>query len=170
MTTYIIRRLVDLVLVLFGVSILVFLMIRLIPGDAVAIMLGAQMALAQGPGHGQRGQRERMQREGFGQGQGRLGARMAERLDLTDDQQEAMDALRKEGRAQTLELRKTMMRLRNEMRGVSFRVFKRCSKSSSEFFLTNFLSQRRSEGSTMLAREQQVSTISTRSPCWEFRA
>jgi peptide/nickel transport system permease protein len=43
MTTYIIRRLVDLVLVLFGVSILVFLMIRLIPGDAVAIMLGANV-------------------------------------------------------------------------------------------------------------------------------
>ncbi len=35
------RRLVDLVVVLFGVSIITFLMIRLIPGDAVAIMLGA---------------------------------------------------------------------------------------------------------------------------------
>ncbi len=34
-------RLFDLALVLFGVSVLVFLMIRLIPGDAVAIMLGA---------------------------------------------------------------------------------------------------------------------------------
>jgi peptide/nickel transport system permease protein len=34
-------RLADLVLVLFGVSVIVFLMIRLIPGDAVAIMLGA---------------------------------------------------------------------------------------------------------------------------------
>ncbi|MBF9232699.1 ABC transporter permease [Microvirga alba] len=34
-------RLIDLVVVLFGVSIIVFLMIRLIPGDAVAIMLGA---------------------------------------------------------------------------------------------------------------------------------
>lgn len=34
-------RLFDLALVLFGVSIIVFLMIRLIPGDAVAIMLGA---------------------------------------------------------------------------------------------------------------------------------
>ncbi|UCH25086.1 MAG: ABC transporter permease [Trueperaceae bacterium] len=43
MTTYIFRRLVDLILVLFGVSILVFLMIRLIPGDAVAIMLGANV-------------------------------------------------------------------------------------------------------------------------------
>lgn len=34
-------RLADLAFVLFGVSILVFLIIRLIPGDAVAIMLGA---------------------------------------------------------------------------------------------------------------------------------
>jgi peptide/nickel transport system permease protein len=34
-------RIVDLVFVLFGVSVVVFLMIRLIPGDAVAIMLGA---------------------------------------------------------------------------------------------------------------------------------
>jgi peptide/nickel transport system permease protein len=34
-------RLVDLVAVMFGVSVLTFLMIRLIPGDAVAIMLGA---------------------------------------------------------------------------------------------------------------------------------
>lgn len=35
------QRLTDLVLVMIGVSILTFLMIRLIPGDAVAIMLGA---------------------------------------------------------------------------------------------------------------------------------
>lgn len=34
-------RVIDLALVLFGVSIIVFLMIRLIPGDAVTIMLGA---------------------------------------------------------------------------------------------------------------------------------
>ncbi|MEX2536832.1 MAG: ABC transporter permease [Trueperaceae bacterium] len=41
MTSYIVRRLIDLAFVLFGVSVLVFLIIRLIPGDAVAIMLGA---------------------------------------------------------------------------------------------------------------------------------
>ena len=41
MLTYILRRLLDLLFVLFGVSVLVFLMLRLIPGDAVAIMLGA---------------------------------------------------------------------------------------------------------------------------------
>lgn len=34
-------RFIDLAIVLFGVSVIVFLMIRLIPGDAVAIMLGA---------------------------------------------------------------------------------------------------------------------------------
>jgi peptide/nickel transport system permease protein len=36
-----VARLADLAFVLFGVSLIVFLMIRLIPGDAVAIMLGA---------------------------------------------------------------------------------------------------------------------------------
>ncbi len=41
MTAYVVRRLADLAFVLFGVSILIFLMLRLIPGDAVAIMLGA---------------------------------------------------------------------------------------------------------------------------------
>lgn len=35
------NRLIDLFVVLFGVSLVVFMMIRLIPGDAVAIMLGA---------------------------------------------------------------------------------------------------------------------------------
>jgi peptide/nickel transport system permease protein len=38
---FLMSRLLDLAVVLFGVSIIVFLMIRLIPGDAVAIMLGA---------------------------------------------------------------------------------------------------------------------------------
>jgi peptide/nickel transport system permease protein len=41
MNRVLLTRLFDLVVVLFGVSIIVFLMIRLIPGDAVAIMLGA---------------------------------------------------------------------------------------------------------------------------------
>jgi hypothetical protein len=35
------ERAIDLAIVVFGVSIIVFLMIRMIPGDAVAIMLGA---------------------------------------------------------------------------------------------------------------------------------
>lgn len=37
----VLARIFDLALVLFGVSVIVFLMIRMIPGDAVAIMLGA---------------------------------------------------------------------------------------------------------------------------------
>jgi len=41
MNRALLTRLIDLAFVLFGVSIIVFLMIRLIPGDAVAIMLGA---------------------------------------------------------------------------------------------------------------------------------
>lgn len=41
MFQYLVRRLLDLVVVLFGVSLLVFATVRFIPGDAVAIMLGA---------------------------------------------------------------------------------------------------------------------------------
>ncbi len=41
MLPFLTKRVLDLVVVLLGVSILVFLMIRLIPGDAVQIMLGA---------------------------------------------------------------------------------------------------------------------------------
>jgi peptide/nickel transport system permease protein len=43
MTSYVVRRLVDLLFVLFGVSVLIFLMLRMIPGDAVLIMLGANV-------------------------------------------------------------------------------------------------------------------------------
>jgi peptide/nickel transport system permease protein len=38
---FLLGRLIDLAFVMFGVSVIVFLMIRLIPGDAVTIMLGA---------------------------------------------------------------------------------------------------------------------------------
>lgn len=41
MVQYVVRRLFDLLFVLFGVSLLIFMMVRFIPGDAVAIMLGA---------------------------------------------------------------------------------------------------------------------------------
>lgn len=43
MIQFLVRRLADLVFVLFGVSLLVFAMVRFIPGDAVAIMLGANI-------------------------------------------------------------------------------------------------------------------------------
>jgi peptide/nickel transport system permease protein len=38
-------RTIDLLFVMFGVSIIIFLMVRLIPGDAVSIMLGANTAV-----------------------------------------------------------------------------------------------------------------------------
>ncbi len=41
MKRVLLQRVADLAVVLFGISVIVFLMIRLIPGDAVAIMLGA---------------------------------------------------------------------------------------------------------------------------------
>lgn len=41
MISFLAKRSLDLLFVLFGVSVVVFLMIRLIPGDAVQIMLGA---------------------------------------------------------------------------------------------------------------------------------
>lgn len=41
MIRHLLQRGLDLAFVLFGISVIVFLMIRLIPGDAVAIMLGA---------------------------------------------------------------------------------------------------------------------------------
>ena len=37
---YIVRRLAQMVPVLFGITIIVFVMLRLIPGDPVAVMLG----------------------------------------------------------------------------------------------------------------------------------
>jgi peptide/nickel transport system permease protein len=43
---YVVRRLLDLVFVLLSVSVLVFLMLRFIPGDAVAIMLGANVDIS----------------------------------------------------------------------------------------------------------------------------
>ncbi|MFN8924262.1 MAG: ABC transporter permease [Rhodospirillales bacterium] len=47
MLRLILDRAVDLLVVLFGVSVVAFLMIRLIPGDAVQIMLGANAAVTE---------------------------------------------------------------------------------------------------------------------------
>ena len=44
---YLFNRIIDLSIVLIGVSIIVFSMIRVIPGDAVAIMLGANTEITQ---------------------------------------------------------------------------------------------------------------------------
>ena len=46
MLKYVLRRLVSLVFILFGVSILVFLLIHLAPGDPVRIMLGEEATVA----------------------------------------------------------------------------------------------------------------------------
>jgi peptide/nickel transport system permease protein len=42
MTTYVVRRVVAIIPVLFGISILVFLLVHLIPGDVAQILLGTQ--------------------------------------------------------------------------------------------------------------------------------
>jgi len=47
MTTYLLRRLITSILVLFGVSILVFSIIHLVPGDVVTAILGRQKVSAQ---------------------------------------------------------------------------------------------------------------------------
>ncbi len=47
MTTYLLRRLLTSILVLFGVSVLVFSIIHLVPGDVVTAILGRQKVSAQ---------------------------------------------------------------------------------------------------------------------------
>ena len=44
---YLFNRIFDLSIVLIGISLIVFSMIRLIPGDAVAIMLGANTEITE---------------------------------------------------------------------------------------------------------------------------
>ncbi len=86
-----------------------------------AILLVASLAAAQGPGDGRFGKR---QGQGQGQGMGWDGdgpgmrlERMANRLDLSDDQQEAIAKLQGDARAASLGLRKEMMVLRHAMKG-----------------------------------------------------
>ena len=45
MTTFIAGRLLELIPVLWGVSVVVFLLLRLIPGDAIQLFLGTQVAM-----------------------------------------------------------------------------------------------------------------------------
>ena len=42
MKRYIVNRLASMVLVLFGVSVLIFVLIRLVPGDVVDVLYGAE--------------------------------------------------------------------------------------------------------------------------------
>lgn len=79
---------------------------------ATLLIVGlASAAVAQGPGSG-RG----------GRGDGEFGPqmrveRMASQLDLSDEQVAAISEIHAKGRADNLELRKQMMRLRNEKQG-----------------------------------------------------
>lgn len=83
--------------------------------------LAAGVALAQVPGKGMgKGMAGRDCDGDFGKrgdrGEMRL-ERLAERLDLTEDQVTAIRGIREEGRQENLEIRKKMMRLRNELQG-----------------------------------------------------
>ena len=80
-------------------------------GVVSLVMIGAGLAAAQGPGPDQGKGMGRGMKSEFGAG------RMAARLDLSDDQQTAIKALHENSRKEGTELRKEMMRLRNELRG-----------------------------------------------------
>jgi Spy/CpxP family protein refolding chaperone len=83
----------------------------LLLGAATLVLVFAASALAQ------------TQQGGFGKGRGRFGQPgqrlefLTERLDLTEDQVAAIETIHQEGRQQAAELRKDMMRLRNELEG-----------------------------------------------------
>ena len=80
----------------------------------LAAVLAASTALAQGPGRGGCGSHGPM----FGPGAGdELPPMMVERLDLSEDQQAAIAEIRAKARAEGVELRKEMLRLRNELQG-----------------------------------------------------
>jgi len=83
---------------------------------AAMMVLGVGTALAQGrgagQGHGGRG--------GFGDGEFGPGHRLeflADRLELTDEQITTIEGIHSQGQKKNLELRKEMMRLRNELEG-----------------------------------------------------
>ncbi|MCK9997012.1 MAG: Spy/CpxP family protein refolding chaperone [Candidatus Krumholzibacteria bacterium] len=100
-----------------GMKILVFLTL------ASVMLLGAGTVLAQGwgagPGHGGRGGGPGYGvRGGFGDGEFGPGHRMeflADHLELTDEQITAIEGIQSRGQAKNMELRKEMMRLRNEL-------------------------------------------------------
>lgn len=73
------------------------------------VVLAAGAAFAQGPGMGAG--------KGSGKGEDFRLERLAARLDLTAEQQEAIAALHDQNRAKAVPLRKELMRLRNELQG-----------------------------------------------------
>lgn len=75
----------------------------------------AAVAVAQGPGQGRHGR-------GNGMGDGNFGPemrieRMANHLDLTEDQVKSIKEIHENGRADNIQLRKQIMQLRNAKRG-----------------------------------------------------
>jgi len=80
---------------------------------ALCLVLGLAAAAAAQPGPGPGGPGGR----GDGAGPGERMGRMWERLDLTPEQREQLGKLREEGRAEGMDLRKELMRLRNELQG-----------------------------------------------------
>lgn len=91
--------------------------ILVMTGLVTIVILAAGLAMAQGPGQGiGQGMKARCDGDGdFGPGF-RL-ERLAARLDLSDEQQEAIEALHEANRGKAVSLRKEMMRLRNQMQG-----------------------------------------------------
>ncbi len=87
----------------------------------LAVILSATCVLAQGPGHphGMMGRMGPGHGQGMGQGmgQGNMTPMLADKLDLTEDQQAAIDGIHEQARKDNLELRKQLMRLRNELQG-----------------------------------------------------
>ena len=79
------------------------------------LILATGVALAQGPGQGRHGQGQGC--GGWAEGPGPRWEHLAERLELTAEQQQAIDGLREANRAQNLELRKELARLQNELEG-----------------------------------------------------
>jgi periplasmic protein CpxP/Spy len=84
-------------------------------------LIVAGSALAQGPGMGQgkrmaKGNQECVQGDSGSRGEMRL-ERMAARLELTEEQTDAITKIHEAGRSKNMGLRKEMMRLRNELQG-----------------------------------------------------
>ena len=86
------------------------LMIALIA--VLAVSAGAAMAQGSGKGMG----KARCGGDFESRGEMRL-ARLAERLDLTDEQVTTITGIHEKGREENLQIRKDMMRLRNELKG-----------------------------------------------------
>lgn len=89
----------------------------IILATAAILVFTASLALAQGQGYGRgsRGQGQGVACQA--DGRGARWDRLAERLELTEEQQTAIEELRTTNREQNLELRKDLARLRNEIEG-----------------------------------------------------